>query len=894
MTQKHIYYFMENLINILVFRFFPIYYKDIFTLNILILGRGECRMSFESDLIATKYCRPGVCPQLLTRKRLSEKLDASLTYRLTFVSAPAGYGKTTAVLDWLETRSLTSAWLSIDEGDSDPVRFWRYFLAALNQEFQSESACFTDIPVSRELVTSNILAGLLINRLSCIPGRIILILDDYHLIKNTDSYKSFAYFIKNAPANFSTVLLSRGELDTDLESLYVKGQILKLNAHDLSFRREEISDFFEVTGCGLTQENLSKIELETEGWAAGLVAAALTIQEGNDCFFKSGELFSSSRHIGSFLKEQVFEQWPDEVKSFLTKTSVLDRFCLSLSHKVTGLENCGEIINSLLAHNCFIIPLDQEYEWFRYHHLFSDFLKSELSAGNPSVKESVLKKAGLWYEDNGFLKEAMDAYIAGGNYPGAFTLYKKTYRHFCRAGEHALLFGWMSRMPEEVYRDNVTFRIVYAWFLLLKNQVTEAEAWADKADACYRRIKDGTETGYANQLLALICFLQANIATTRMDARKAACCYEEACGIRLRENLFLGEINSGQPGILRTCYGFLGRLNKVDEAYSGVRETVSGVIGDFSAYFPMIFIESFYERNQLDECRETMAKTFEEILALGTSGIIVPCFITLAKIRRADGDIEGAFAVVEEGRKKLPDEGKMRWNYILDLFAANLYIGAGDRPGAEAWMKSSRTGVYDTLSAAREFEHIVFSRYLMLAGRLEEAVLLLNRLNSFTKKEQRLGSQIEVLCLLAEAYLLKKDTEKAVDTLDAALELGMEDGYARTFLDEPEPMAHLLRLSLKQKAAGTGNKKYAYAENLLRCFKKPALPRKDSAKISEALTHTEKIVLQLLAAKCTNAEIAKELKISIRTVKYHNSNIFSKLGVKNRVEAIYKIKDSKF
>lgn len=864
------------------------------TANDVLKGQG---------FIRTKYGKPGISHNLIRRPRISEKLDLALKHKLTFVTASAGYGKSTAVLEWLEMKELPCAWLSLDDGDNDPVRFWRYIMAAVEAGGLVRTGnSFADILLNKELISSNILIDLLIDKLLTTAENIIFVLDDYHLIHNSVVQNSLEYFIKNVPQHIRIILLSREEPGPGLMGMYAKGQVLKLGNRDLSFNFNEIADFFKQRGYELSADEILSLESCTEGWVAGLVIAVLTMEEGFDSGMAASGFSGSNRHIGSFIRSEVFDRWPGEVKDFLVHTSFLGKLSQSLCCKVTGNAKSAELLEMLSATNSFVIPLDQENHWFRYHHLFQEFLVNRLKAESVTSQNRLYDLAGQWYLENGYIQDAINCFMSAGEYEKAFPLVWDIYLTMTQNGEYSTWRMWMERMPAELCESDVRACTGYSWVLSMENRLDEAELWADNALACYNRIKDGMDNREKEFLETNIALSYANTAVFRMDAAGAVRCFKRIREFNLYTPIIIGEMNSGEPNLLNTLYGFKGRLNKVEEAYSSVLGELPRFLGDFSAYIAVTLAECHYERGNLKAVYSTLVGNMGRITGLNNSGIIVPCFITLAKEKKANGDMKGAFEIIKSGRKILNGKNKELWSYFFDVFTASLYISAGDACNASKWLGTGRIGIFDNLSSSREFEYIVFSRLLILTKKLDEALLLLSRLEDFSRKEDRLKSLIEILCLTAIGYHLKEDDSNALPALHKAIELGSADGYMRTFADEAQPMADLL---LKYNAWGkqTGNNNYIeYAKNLLKlteahirtlsaAFRPLAdIPSNDdSGEIF--LSKREMEVLKLLVAGHSNQEISEELFISERTVKYHNAQIYEKMKVKNRLEAVIKVRD---
>lgn len=853
-------------------------------------------------LIKTKYNKPGISHNLIPRQRIVKKLDHALTHKLTLVTASAGYGKTAAVLEWLESRRFPSAWLSLDESENDPVRFWRYIMAAAQAgEFIQQSNVFADIPLSKEHILSHLSIDLFLDKLRSITGNFIIVLDDCHLIHDELVQKSLGYFIKNVSSNIHVILLSREELSPALELLSDKDHVLRLGSNDLSFNSDEIIAFFKRKGFMLTSEDIACLEASTEGWVLGIVIAAFTMEDGFDIHEAVRGFSGSNRHISSFIRSEVFDRWPEEVKEFLIHTAFLDKLSQPLCDKVTGKANSEELMKMLLK-NSFIIPLNQEIGWFRYHHLFQEFLLNLLETESDMTRHTLYDQAGQWYLENGYIRDAIDSFIKAKEFSKAFPLVWDIYLPMTQNGEYSTWRKWMASMPETLCESDVRACTGYSWVLSMENRLNEAELWADKARACYDGMKDILTNEEKEYLEAHIALTYANAAIFRMDAAGAVRYFKKVCEFNLHTPIFIGEMNSGEPKLLDTLYGFKGRLNKVEEAYGGSLDNLQRLLGDFSAYIAVTLAECRYEQGRLKDVYAVLELSIGRIIGLNNPGIVVPCFITLAKKKRARGDIIGAFKVIESGKRILTGKNKEFWSCFFDVFTASLYIGIGDAFRAEKWLVTGRIGIFDTLSVFRECEHIVYARYLILTNRYDEARLLLTRLDDFAQKEDRLRSRIEILCLSAVGCHLHGEAEDAMLTLHKAFELGSGEGYMRTFTDEAQPMAELLA---KYRTWGkqTGNLQYIeYANGLLKLTKAhiKTLVRASDADADAALNGKaaktqlsvrESKVLELLADGLSHQEIADELSVTVRTVKHHNAQIYKKMKVKNRLEAVIRARD---
>jgi len=405
-------------------------------------------------LIRAKLNAPTINQKIIKREKVTQKLQQSVDYKLTLVTAPAGSGKTTAVVSYLAEAGLPFAWLSLDESDNDPVRIWKYIIASMRGVGNFGEA-FWEIPVSLELIRSNILANMVLDKLYMLPGETVMVLDDFHLIDNEIIQSSLAYFIKYLPSHFRMMILSRQESGLKIARQWVNGQVLRLGVRDLFFDSREVAEFFKVKGYPLTSEELSTISNYTEGWAAGLVMTALSMDEEGDAHATISRVSGRNRHIDQIFQEEVFERWPDQVKDFLVRIAFPDKFCGPFCRAVTGFADSTDYLKKLAEGNSFIFHLDQENEWFRFHHLFSDFLQQRLAKEDPALRRELYRKAGEWYWENGLVREAIQAFVKADAYQQAFPLLVKIYLSMAQDGEYDDWLKWMDNIPPEYYEGDV-------------------------------------------------------------------------------------------------------------------------------------------------------------------------------------------------------------------------------------------------------------------------------------------------------------------------------------------------------------------------------------------------------------------------------------------------------
>jgi LuxR family maltose regulon positive regulatory protein len=697
------------------------------------------------------------------------------------------------------------------------------------------------------------------------------------------------------------VILSRTEPKLNVMREWTGAQVGKINIRDLSFDYGEVAAFFQAKGYQLTAAEIATVRDYTEGWAAGLVLTAFSMAEEGDPQATISRFSGKNRHVGQLFQAEVFDRWPDEIQDFLVRIAFLDKFCGSLCEAVTGRAASKKLLNKLAESNSFIFHLDQENEWFRFHHLFSDFLRQRLEREQLTIRRELYRKAGEWYQNNGLMPEACKMFAKAGAYEQAFPLIlnQDLYLSMAQNGDYSDWLDLMNSIPPEYHQRDVRACTWYSWLLSMENRMDEAKLWADRAQSYFDRIKDGLDATEKSFMEVLVLVTKVSLAILDMDLEQVRRYFEQIRQIKLSGQIIVGEMNSEEVSILKTVYGFKGRLKKVDELAALLNHELPRIIGDFAVYLPVGLAESHYERNNLKTAFQILNQCMESVVVLGNSGAIVPCVIILARLKRAKGDFEGAMRTIAMGRQKLAGKSKALWNYFLDLFIANLYIDRHDALAAAEWLNIDHLGVFDGLSRSREYEHLTFTRYLNLIGRSDEALTLLVRMDQFARNEGRLGSRIEILCQTAISHQLQNDWASAMAALDEALKLGMEDGYVRTFIDQSEPMAELLNEYKKWKKKLGTDARYEYAKKLSRLNREQVRvfrtkleagdgvpPHPDL--ITERLSVREYRVLRLLAAGRSNQEIAAELGITLRTVKHHNTQIFAKLGVNSRLQAVKK------
>ncbi len=889
-------------------------------------------------LLATKLHVPGPRPGFVPRPRLTGALGGGLV----LVCAPAGFGKTALLADWLRSGDLPVAWLSLDAGDSDPVRFWRHVVAALDRVRPGIGARVAPLlgppPSSFEgLVTA------LINELAAQRGdrEIVLVLDDYHLVDAEPVHASLAFLLEHLPAGLHLVLASRSDPALPLARLRARGQLTELRTEELRFTAEEAAALLgESAGPGLPGAAVAALVARTEGWAAGLQLAALSLRGRSDIAGFVAAFSGSHRYILDYLTEEVLDGQPEQVREFLLETSVLERLSGGLCDAVTARDDGQAMLEHVEQAGLFLVPLDEVRGWWRYHRLFADLLRARLQQQRPGRVAALHRAAAAWYEEHGLADDAVGHALAAGDTVWAARLVEQ---HFDEVlylrSEGATAQRWLAALPAELTESRPRLALAQG---LLAATLGRADAMARAADVLERALAATPSaadepfepsTGPAASMLVNIPVMMALrhsfVAQLGGDAEGTAAFAAQAIA-ELRDGERL--LSSTAHGLLAAAQWFRGRLADAERAF------VASIAG-WQAGQPISW--GVYQLGQvrsaqgrLDAAAETYQQTLEiagppagpAYVGLGevayqrdelasalrqvTEGIalsrqfLYPAslgvgLVTLAWIRQAQGDPGGALeAIAEAGRVALDPDVTSLLNPV-PAQRARLLLAQGDVAAAARWTQERGLRPDDEPDYPREREYLVLARVLLAKDRPAQALTLLERMLAAAVAQDRTGSVIEIGALRALALAGRGDLDAAVDTLARALTLGCPQGYVRVFADEGAPMAALLtRLAVAQQAqtATQRAERGIPASYLARV--RQAIGSQDDLPgagrpavvpvpgLVDQLTARELEVLALLAAGMPNPRIAQHLVITLDTVKKHVSHVLAKLGAANRTEAV--------
>jgi len=895
-------------------------------------------------LLTTKLSVPRTRAPILPRPRLLARLDDGARAALTLVCAPAGYGKTTLLVEWSRRGDWPPAWVSLDAHDNDAGRFWGYVCTALERLQPGVGAEALALLRSPQPPPIESILTVLINGLATLPRAGVLVLDDYHLIEDHAIHAALAFLLAHLPPRLRLVIAGRADPPLPLARLRVRGQLTEVRAADLRCTPEETAAFLrDVMGLALAAGDVAALEERTEGWIAALQLAALSVRGRADGPAFVAAFTGSHRHVVDYLADEVLARQPDDTHTFLLRTAILDRLCGALCDAVTGRGDGLAMLESLERANLLLVPLDDERRWYRYHHLFADVLRQRLRRADPTGVPELHRRAAAWYERECWVTEAIGHALAAGDTAWAVRLAEEHVETAVLRSEIAAVRHWLALLSGDVVQPRPRLCIAAAVVALVGHDLEAVEPWLRDAaraldmgdgDEASAALGPSYEVGkpaeglFADLPLAIVV-IRGTLARLRGDAARAIAFARQALA-RAPDTGYLRGVAAWDLGL---AYWMRGDLAAADRALGelGARVTPAGPVE--ALYAPLLNLyyqgrvqiaqgrlpaaaatyrraqhlgapegrpllpaagwaevglgEVLREWDDLDGATRHLRAGLDLGARVGDAAPLAQGYVALARVRQAQGDAAGALDAIETARQLAPDADVIHLFNPVEAQRARLWLLQGDVAAAARWVRERGLREDDALSYAREAAHVVLARVLLAQGAPRDARALLDRLCMQAEAGGRMGSAIETLALRALAEAACGDLAAALATLGRALALAEPEGYLRLFVDEGPAMAVLLR-----RAAAEGLSP-AYARRLLAAAASPGSPAPASStrpamahSLPEPLTPREREVLELLAAGARNGEIAARLYVTLNTVKKHVGHIFGKLGVGNRTEAV--------
>ena len=850
-----------------------------------------------APLLQTKRTVPRHLFNVVPRPRIYAHLDRGLQVAVNLIEAPAGFGKTTAVAEWIHARGIPAAWLSLDVGDNDPARFWDYAVAALSGLQPGLGTGFVAMLHSSSSPPWEAGLSLLIDDLAEVPFEHVLVLDDYHLIKEPLVHESLSFLLRYAPPHTHLVLAARTEPPLpQLPRLRAAGQIVELTERDLRFSVDEQVAFCRQRGIEHGDVTGESLDARTGGWAAGMQMVALSLPQGGDRVRAIERLRGSDRRLADYFLAEVFGDLSEAEQEFLLQTSILERLSGPLCDAVTGRADGASVLADLARQNTFLTCLDEQGDWYAYHQLFAEFLRAMLSQRHSGLAAELQRRAAYWYEAGGRSTEAVEYYLQGGYHEPAIRLIEGVAAEMLGRGENATLLRWVGALPTDALDGRPRLAVMLAWAAVAGSRLDEVEMWLGRVEAgATAGVQSGR--GAVRSLDVDVAMLRMILAVRRLDVPEVMHWLGAADRMQGEVSLLIGGLafETKEPSLLGSPWGWFGHLRHAKASLErGDYLRLSGLGGAAAqrGYATTMLAEMLYEWNRLDDAQRSALQGMEEAEEAEEPDTLVPALFTLARIQRARGDLPAALAVTAQAERKVRDLGRPEWLPVLAAQRVRMNLASGNLEAAAVWQSGCRLDVYDRLSASRAYEHLTLARMLLAKGGGEETVFFLERLLAFAEREERLADRIEAANLLALAMHAVGRTHEGLELLRTSLALGRENGYLRIFLDEGAPLQALLRRLRKlpsgERADGEAQQVRTLS-SLLRdspVGKYPGRAGIAASAMVDPLTTRELAVLRLVAEGLDNRAIAERMTIAVTTVKVHLNHVYAKLGVTGRREAL--------
>jgi LuxR family maltose regulon positive regulatory protein len=897
-------------------------------------------------LLETKLYLPRWSADRVSRSRLCDRIQPQR--KLTLISAPAGFGKTTLLAEWIAAVPHRSvAWVSLDATDNDPAVFWTYLITALRNIQPGLGERLLSLLQSPQPPETESVLRLLLNDLTAVNAQCALILDDYHAIATQAIHDGMGFLLSHLPPQMHLILASRADPPLSLARLRSHGDLTELRVSDLRFTPDEAAAFLnQVMGLAIAAADVAALEQRTEGWIAGLQLAALSLQGRENVADFVAAFSGGDRYIVDYLLEEVLQRQPAGVRHFLLQTAILERLNGSLCDSVTARADGQTMLETLERGNLFIIPLDNQRQWYRYHHLFADVLKAHALMESPAHVPRLHERASAWYEQHNLYAEAIRHALAAEDFERAADLIERVWPTMRRRQRETTVFGWITSLPDALIRHRPVLSVVYALVLLNDGQLDAAESRLQDAERCLAAIADSTESlAVVVTDKAQLRSLPASIANAR--AYRAAALRDVPSTVTYAQQALelLPEDEEYERGTTAALLGLAYWTSGKPEA--GYRSFAEGLAIFKHMGLPQIAIGGTLILAQMGMAQGRLHRTIQICeqslqLAAEQGDPVLPgtpeLYLALSEVRYEQGDLATASQLWQSGETLRQQASLSGAKFLWRVVQARLTAAEGDmemaldqlhqaeqlyytapmpvpnvRPiaalRARLWLRQERLtealnwvsdrglSVDDELSYLQEYEHLTLAQTLIAQYRrdgtdelMHQAMEPLTRLLAAAEAQERTGSIIEILVVQALAYEAKADLAGAIPTLERALTLAEPEGYVRIFAEHGTPMARLLQEAMMHNITPT------YTQQLLTAAETwgqqpkelphPPIYPSTHPTLIEPLSQRELEVLRLLNTELSGPEIARELVVALSTVRTHTKRIYGKLNVTNRRAAV--------
>jgi len=885
-------------------------------------------------MLLTKLHIPQPKKNTVHRFGLFEKLDEGLDRKLILISATAGYGKTTLLCDWLNHSKIPATWFSIDESDNDPFEFLTILISGIQTIDQNIGQHSLELLKSPGTVTTEYIIELLINDILSVQTEFLVVLDDLHLITAREIFEILNLIIERKPDQLKIAILTRSDPPLNIARLRSQYELLEIRSTDLSFSESDIAEFFnKKLRLGLTEKDINLLELKTEGWIAGLQLTAITLQGKQNISEFIESIAGDNRYIMDYLIEEVLNNQDEETREFLLSSSILEKLSGSLCDSLLQRSNSQLLLESLDKRNMFIVPLDNERQWYRYHHLFGDLLKQRLLVSNKGQIPDLHDRAGIWFEENQMYLYAIGHAIKAGRIEKALKLMDGIVDQLWETSQYAIIYKFGSLLPESELYTNKKIGIIYAWVLAIKGDLSGSRKHLEKieqdlqseqpsaenrvllgrvyetynllyvfagdVDNAFRyselAIKNIPEEDIIWDTWAHISFGESNLLRFELEI-----CLDSFWIAREHaqkvNNLYLNLISTSKIAnvltvkgkyneALKLCYKLLETFNS-DTTIEGYR------IGLLSSVLYSLIGYILVEQGRKEEGIELALKGYR--LSRGVLSLSFQIYneLLLAETYYKAGEADKAMGHIEE-LEQIIDINIAQWVFVLaNTLKCKLLIFNNDHEGA-AFILDQNDDAVRKHSFETFFYNIAIARYKISQRSYDDALQLLHKLADGLEARGAIELLVEVELLKAKAHMLRHEREEAIRSVLTSLKYTQPEHFIQTYINEGEEIETLLKEIKERKKVKSSEQLDAvsneYLNELIRRFE----TEKRTADIisGDALSDREMDTLKLISENLTNQEIANDLYISITTVKTHVRNILLKLEARNRSEAVLKARE---
>ena len=891
-------------------------------------------------MLLTKLHIPTAGINIVHRPELYEKLNIGLSRKLILVSAPAGFGKTTVVSDWIDQNKIPAAWFSIDNGDNDPVNFLSYIIAGIQSIHSAFGQGARKLLNSANKPSVESIAGLLINEMLKINENFLLVLDDFHLINNNEVIKIVTYLIDHISFNIHIVILTRSDPALSVSRLRSQDQLVELRLSDLSFSANDISTLFnKKLRLGLSIEDIYSLETKTEGWIAGLQLTAISMRGRVDISGFIHDLKGDNRYIMDYLIEEVLKIQTDEIKEFLLQTSILEQLSAHLCNAVLNRNDSQLILEILEKNNMFVIPLDEERTWYRYHHLFAELLKQRLHLRGKAAIIELHNNAIEWFKDNSMPLSAIEHAIEIKAFEKSIQLLGEIVETMWKNGQHAAIMKYGDLIPDVFIKKNAEFSLYYSWILIIAGQIQKAEPFLVSAEIITRQIINDNDSSkedinYYKKLSGKISVAFAYLYSITADTEKTFS-YGKAAMENLSEDdplwyswgwysIGIAEMSrenltecidafenalvygkkSGNIYLISTIASRLSPLEKRMGLYTTSYNRCSDLINLMkeSGYSQIIKSESTYAllytcmagiesmRTDFNDALENIKTAYSLCKNESDNSFKVYVLVVYALTLYGRGDIAGVNKMLNEM------DDILKINIVFPSFMA-LYIAMkglmlvehNELEKANQFFKENGLEYDKKISYLDEFAYCPYALSLIIEKKFKEAEILLSKLLELAQATNRIERIIETKVIYANLNVATGNRETAIINLIEALEAAASENILMSFVLYHSGISDLLKEVYKIQATTKNNIPKKLIDKLKLALEKREKFIKNN--LGSGLSDRELETLKLIDEDLSNQEIADKLFVSLNTVKTHVKSIFLKIAVDSRSQAVTKAKE---